>query len=374
MHDEGSCLRWLKTIISNCISSTSESFPGIVWPSGLASLRDVAIGVPSDTWMDNRSRESSWHMFVHFLRLPNMTSIYYKNLCGDRDDEYEYAKDIPPRCSSVEHLFLVNCDGENIPWNLREALYRAPRSHLTASFRSGDARLEHADHLANGFSEEHHSLKSLMFYDFGRDTGQTIHGYRCAAFQPDQIHDGCLLAQVSINVQDIELFGYYMEKYVEDRESDEEAYVRHTAKCLPGLMECLILWDETGSGHAGDKPNETKLIKRAIIKMIEDGNYPCLKAIYLEEIEHRRPQRDARTELCFQGAIAAEKRYGVDVHTLTNRNQLLHEISFPEAPDKYALETGPDWRKRPDTWVLDPYVGRRVPPGCAKCGCCESYS
>ena len=97
--------------------------------------------------------------------------------------------------------------------------------------------------------------------------------------------------------------------------------------------------------------------------MIEDGNYPSLKAIYLEEIEQRRPQRDARTELCFQDAIAAGKRYGVDVHTLTNSNQLLHEISFPEAPDKSALETGPDWRQRPDTWVFNPYVGRRCLQG-----------
>lgn len=372
MHDEGSCLHWLKTIISNCISSTSESFPGIVWPLGLASLRDVAIGVPSDTWMDNRSRDPSWHIFVHLLRLPNITSIYYKDLCGDWDDGYEYAEDIPPRCSSVEHLFLDNCDGEPMPWNLGEALYRAPRSLLTASFRSGDARLEHADQFVNGFSEEQHSLKSLMFYDFGRDSGQTIHGYRCAAYQPDQIHVSCPLGQVSMNVQDIELFGFYWAKLSEDGESDEEAYVRHAAECFPMTMECLILWDETGSGYAGDKPNETRLIERAVIKIIEDGNYPGLKAIYLEEIEHRRSQRDARTELCFQDAIAAGKRHGVDVHTLTNRNELLHEISFPEAPDNYALETGPDWRKRPDTWVFNPYVGRRVPPGCAKCGCCES--
>ena len=154
----------------------------------------------------------------------------------------------------------------------------------------------------------------------------------------------------------------------------------------------LDSWHETGSGYAGDKPNETKLIERAIVKAIEDGveqnGYTWLKAIYLEEIEHRAPKveyiytgghtirvpvsREPRTELCFQDAIAAGKKHGVDVHTLTNRSQILHEMSFPEAPDKYALETGPNWGKRSADWVFNPYVGRRVPPGCAKCGRCES--
>ena len=393
-HDEDSCLHWLKTLISNCISCTSEYLPDTVWPSGLASLRDVAIGVPSDTWMDNRSQDPSSHLFVHLLRLPNITSIYYKDLCAELDDEHEYAKDIPPRCSSVKHLFLDNCD--TTASDLREALYRAPCSLLTASFRSGDTRLEHADHLASGFSEEQESLESLMFYDFGRDPYETIHGRGCRAYQPDEIENS-RLKQVSISVEDIEILQWYLStdvyyiKYQEDEEDPEDAFVRHTAECYPWSMESLILWGEAGTKNGfsgGDNLGRIELFGRAIVKMLEDGAYPNLKAIYLEEIEHNKPleerikilnrwmylpiPREPRTELCFQDAVAAGKKRGVDVHTLTNRSQLMHDISFPEAPDKYALETGPDFGKGDKNWVFNPYIGRRVRQGCKKCGFCEN--
>ena len=387
MHGEDSCLHWLKTLISNCISrtSSSEDGPDVIWPLGLASLRDVAVGIPSDTWMDNRSQDPSSHIFVHLLRIPNVTSIYYKDLCHQWDDDHEYAKDIPPRCSSVEHLFLDNCEGEPMAFDLREALYRAPRSLVTASFRSGDTRLENAEQFVSGFSEEQSSsLESLMFYDFGRDTYRKIHGYRCAAYLPDEICGASDLKKVSICVEDVEWWGNWASEYmkdVEDGENVEDAYVRHVSECFPTGMECLVLWGQTG-GWGREVRNETKLIERAIVKMMEGGQYQNLRAIYLEDIEHNMPvengdrsavptPRQPRTKLSFRDALAAGKKYGVDVHTLTNRSHLLHEISFPEAPDKYALETGPDWGKRPEDWVFNPYIGRRVPRGCEMCGCCE---
>ena len=376
MHEEDSCLHWLQRLISNCISCTSEYNTDIAWPLGLASLRDVAIGVSSDTWMDNRSRDPSSHIFVHLLRLPNVTSIYYKDLCNQRDDEDENVKNIPPRCSSLKHLFLDNCDITGSV--LREALYRAPCSLLTLSFRSGDTRLEHADHLVSGFSEEQESLETLMFYDFGRDPYKTIHGRECTAYEPDII-DTSRLKQLSISVQDIEILDYSLSNcvwYGEDgkgwgdrkhEEDEEDTFVRHAAECYPGSIECLVLWGEAGTSGClseRDGPKQIKLFDRAVVKMLEDGFYKNLKAIYLEEIEHNKPieervsvgnrwmnlpiPREPRAEPCFQDAVAAGKKYGVDVHTLTNRSQLLHDISFPEAPDKYALETGPDYGKRPN--------------------------
>ena len=223
-------------------------------------------------------------------------------------------------------------------WNLKEAVYLALCLHVTVSFRLGDTRLEHADHFVEGFTEEQpSSLKSIMFYDVGRDCHQKIHDYRCRAFYPDSI--ACSLKQVSVNIQDIELFGscFGSDDLMDGEDDDDDAYVRHVAEWIGG-MERLILWDETGSGYAGDKPNETKLIERAIVKALKDGveqnGYTCLKAIYLEEIEHRAPileyiytgghtirvpvSREPRTEFCFQDAIAAGKKNSVDVHTLTN--------------------------------------------------------
>ena len=375
MHDGGSCLGWLKIIISYYISSPSESFQKISWPSGLAALRDVAVGVPSETWMDDRSEEASTHALVSLLRLPNIKSVYYKDLCNgeaERDDTYKYANDLPPRSSSVEHLFLDNCD--ELPWNFKDALEQAPRSLLSACWRSGDHRFEDSDAFVSGFARyQGSSLESLMFYDYGRDPHGTIHGYRCTAYQPDEF-DGCSgLKQLSISIQDVELCASGEQMHnKQEGENNDNVFIRFVAECFPESMECLVLWDETGSGHAGDSPGETKLIERAVVKMIEDGHYENLKAIFLEEIEHRNPQREPRTALCFQDAITAGRERGVDIYTLTNRDHLAHKINFPEAPDKYDLETGPYWGKRTEDSIFNPYIGRRVPQSCRKCGRCES--
>jgi hypothetical protein len=396
------------------------------WPPGLFNVRNVAVGIPSSTWLDIRPNTPSTQILSALLRLPNITTLYYANLQHVRDDPTNYMLALPPGCSSLRHLYLDNCDGDVMPHLLSEALTGAPRNLITAAFRSGYNHLEYSDDFVGGFGRHQSaSLESLMFYDYGRDAHGTIHGYRCAAYKPDEFDEFQVIKQLSISIYDVDLGCLYQDS---DASSDADFYVKYVGQCFPASLECLVLWDTPGSGHAGDKRGETKIIERAVVKMIRDKigedehedeeenhkerekktekekaeeekekarrklykagegeeyqkdiangldtdkHYPNLKAVYLEEIEQREPDREPRTKLCFQDAIAAGKEGAVDVHTLTNRGKMLHEISFPEAPDKYSLESGPHWGTRPVDWVFNPYIGRRVPKGCGMCGICE---
>jgi hypothetical protein len=112
-----------------------------------------------------------------------------------------------------------------------------------------------------------------------------------------------------------------------------------------------------------------------------------LRAVYLEEIERQYTTRDKRGQtdqertgdqpcpekVYFRRLAEAAQEANIDVHTLTNRAPAKHIHDFPKAPDKYDLRSGPWWERRDETkeWVFDVYQGRRVPPGCEKCGRCE---
>ena len=71
----------------------------------------------------------------------------------------------------------------------------------------------------------------------------------------------------------------------------------------------------------------------------------------------------------FTEAVKVGRKFGVDVHTITNRAEKKYSMEWREAPDKYDLKSGP-WGERPRDWVFSPYRGRRGSPGCGKCEVC----
>ena len=102
------------------------------------------------------------------------------------------------------------------------------------------------------------------------------------------------------------------------------------------------------------------MLECAIVKLIENGRYRNLEAIFLEQVE--RATDGGRGTVSFEKAIAAGKTAGVEIHTLTNK-PMQHSISFPEPVDQYDLKTGKFPAGRPSDWVFDPYTGCRGPPG-----------
>lgn len=402
-------LGWLSRVIQGSILHGSH------WPPGLCSIREVAVGVESETWMSQPPHGDDlgpWRMsmqvFSSLLRLPRLHSIYYNNLlCLDEEDDDHEVIDwdpdtiIPAQSSAVKHIFLDDCC--DMPPHFRDALCEASVALETFTLRAGTFanRIEDANSLVRILcSGQFASLHTLMFY--GPYTRRQIRGYRCSCYRNEDLQDTHNLNTVAINVADVEL-NIDDDKLTEDEQ--RKAFIRWFRNyAFPASLERLVFWGKAEEVffHEHHKSNFLDWVEDALIDVIEsrcwlegwdsavEGEfdklsssyetfYESLKSVHLEEIE--RQFRTSRSQsggpftkkVYFQRLIEVGKQAGIDIHTLTNRAKAVHEHKFPNAPHKYDLQTGPWWERRDEIkdWVFDVYKGRMVPPGCGKCGKCE---
>ena len=412
-HHEKSTLGWLRRVIQGSILYGSH------WPPGLCSIQKIAVGVESETWMTTRHTENrddhldgsnkSMEIFSTLLRLPRLNSIYYNDLersDGDDPTDYRSRTLMPPRSSTVKHIFLDDCD--DMPWSFRCALFQAPVALETFTLRAGDSgdRMDDADVLVQGLcSEQFASLHTLMFY--GPYRPDQIHGYRCTCYRNEELEKADNLKTVAICISDVELDCMYSWVGDERKMSEEQQHeyfvkwFRETA--FPDSIERLVFWGKVHEYFLHHcKGKFLDWLEDALIDVIQshrwkegrdsadeeeydepshayESFYGDLKAVYLEDIESQYKDSRHRSsgpytdKVHFQKLIEVGREAGIDIHTLTNRAPAKHTHSFPTAPDKYDLRSGPWWRRRDEIkdWVFDVYQGRRVPPGCGKCGKCE---
>ncbi|PSN68730.1 hypothetical protein BS50DRAFT_675062 [Corynespora cassiicola Philippines] len=369
---EGSCLWWMRFLIAPYCVDSNE---GKQWPIGFSNLHKVAVGVISGTWLDNHEYSTSTLLLAYLLRLPGIDTIYFNGLrdpeteenVDDNDWNWWAELEIPKHSSSIKHLFL---DGacSRLSNDFREALYNAPRELLTIAFRfSGPERyLKNAHYIIEALEEfQSNSLQSLMWYGYNSDT---IQGIDCNVSYISDLSTFWKMKQVSFNVLDMELSAFHSGRtgLLHEDQDDTHFFIRHAAEAFPRSMEALVLWGTTGAGN-GCEVDESVLFERTVIRLIKDGYYKNLKAIFLEDMERTRrgPRKDV---VLFQEAAAAGAAAGIDVHTLTNRCPMRHALKFPEPVDEYDLKTGKHPDGRPSDWVFNTYSGRREPPGCNKCG------
>lgn len=414
-HRAKSTLDWLKRLIQGSI------LHGGHWPLGLCNIQEAAVGVESETWMSTQHQnadldgsDKSMEVFSVLLRLPRLHSIYYNKLKRSGwDDETDYNSPtlMPLHSSTVKHIFLDDCS--DMPYKFRIALFEAPLALETFTLRAGecDDRMDDADALVQGLcSEQASSLHTLMFY--GPYTFAQIHGYRCSVYRNEELEKAHNLKTVAIHVSDVELDCFYSMGSATDQQDDKISYeeqrkyfvkwFRETA--FPSTIERLVLWGRAEEYYLTQCEGKfLDWIEDALIAVISshrwlegcdadesddsasnasEAFYPHLKAIYLEDIERdykgsRHMHDGPRTNtILFQKLIQVGKEAGIDVHTLTNRTPARHAHDFPTAPDRYDLRSGPWWERRSEAeeWVFDVYKGRKVPPGCGKCGRCETCS
>ncbi|KAF9697278.1 hypothetical protein EKO04_004928 [Ascochyta lentis] len=370
------------------IGSLEDCSSGVVvdleqWPVGFARLRSVAVGVFSDTWMDDREYPSSTSLVARLLRLPNIDTLYFNGLrCDDEDDledddgenndnssdTSELANyNLPARCSSVKNLFFEGL-GLGLDGSFRELLCEAPRKLRTAAFRNSgpEGELWGASYIFRDLIRfQGSSLQSLMWYGYDSNS---IQGDGCLMDHTERLDGLHTLKQLSFNVQDIAMSAYHSrwkDGSARDEE-DNELYVRYAAAMFPENLECLVLWEDAGSGEIGDIEGETELLERAIIDMIKDGRYKNLRAIFLEDVQRATARETGVIGVDFERAIEAGRAAGVDVHTLTNR-PTQHAVSFPERVDQFDLKTGKYPGGRPSDWVFNSYTGCREPPRRSMC-------
>jgi hypothetical protein len=415
-HDT-STLGWLRRIIQGSIGYGSH------WPPGISNIQEIAVGVESDTRMTN----TEWGLdeeniavdtFAALLRLPRLDSIYYKNLersVVDDATDYAHPMLLPKHSSTVKHIFLDDCG--DMSYNFRRPLTEASIALETFTLRAGNnpERLDDADMLISSIcTEQSASLHTLMLY--GPYSFDTIHGYRCSCYRNEELQNARHLKTVAIDVSDVDLDCMYSCSG-DDRDWTEEDSRKFFIKwfcetAFPDSAEELIFWGGVDHHMRHSEGKFLDWLEEALIKVIRSANpvgngkdeedekdgkdgkgedddddddedddecFYDLKAVYLEEIERQyhasRPADDGpnTNKLHFQKLIEVGKQFGVDIHTLTNRTPPKHAHSFPIAPDKYDLVSGPWWGRRDEIkdWVFDVYKGRRVPAGCGKCGECE---
>jgi hypothetical protein len=248
---EQSTLSWVKKIVHGNMEHGGH------WLPGLCSIKDVAVGVESETWTtttrhteDDSNQldgsNKSMEFFSALLRLPRINSIYYNGLRTSQDDDqtdYESDTLMPSGASTVKHIFLDDCD--HMQPSFLCALSSAPRALETFTLRAGNSghRMDDADQLVSGLSDEQgKSLQTLMFY--GPYTWETIHGYRCSVYRNEELDKARKLRTVAINISDVELDCFYsMSDETRTQEQCREYFIkwfRETA--FPPYVERIVFW------------------------------------------------------------------------------------------------------------------------------------
>lgn len=402
--ESASSLIWMESALWNLVQTPRS------WPLGFLALRDVAIGVLSGVpWIDDHDAYIERSSLASFLHLPNIVSLYVRELIMDQSDDSDdsdlddipdngfpkndifsnevfdqddlYGHDsgystaaikysLPPRCSSVENLYLDIIYG--LKSDFQQALLRAPRNLLSIAIRGEPndnyPTVDNMDDVAETLAKAHaESLQSVMFYN-----PHTLGGYRCNVYIPSQVdywEAAKNLRHITLNCGDVEL-GIGLDTDLEEALATFENF--------PETMQALAISGKVGE-FTLNKYDDMECLEDGLVRVIECGRYKNLKAIIIDHLEPAYPrfyrQIPPREKLCFLKVIAAGKRHGVDVHTWANRSKPQHTIDFPAAVDKYDLATGPygGLRARTDdgNWEFSVYSGCWEPAGCRNCGNCE---
>lgn len=357
----------------------------LVWPVGLSSLKELSIGVGVGDSITTREFAPSPYLIANMMQLPHLVSLYSFGLDLNfdyeaYDDQYMTNKSakLAKGSSSVQHLLIDGALGNDR--TSLEAIFSGCKQLKTLTITDGD--LSNVDALVEFVGECHEgSLETLMFYE----TTQ-LRGYRCNLFRPEAISKYYFrnVRMIYIDASDVMLDAFYNHKgrasdkpgheWIDDFDFFMDFFMDIR---LPENMEVLVLGRcQRSQMYEGD----AEFWDQAITQMIESGRgegccgkrgkhapfYPNLKAIYIgsvDELPH--PERRKRPrKRWFSRAIAAGRKYGVDVHTRTTRGPIFHEINFPKPP---LISS------QPSTLVFDEYTGTWEEPGyrCSNCGACE---
>lgn len=342
-----------------------------MWPPGFASLRSVAVGVVSGTWMDDDQYPKSAALVARLLRLPAIECLYLNGLRSEVDDgsgdDYENDDDSDAGSdwerdewmmynfsSSVQHFFFEGL-GYELDGDFRTWLCSVPRKLLTAAFRNSDAEggdVQRASRIVRDLAHaQGSSLQGLMWYSFD---SHTLTSDVCSVVDLDdenELSGFRSLKQLSFNVHDFATgvhsgtWGQIPSGY----KSLEDYYVDYVAQALPKSLECLVLWENANTGLCGNE----QALERALVKMIEEGLYKNLRTIFIHQV--KREMDSGRCRITFEKAVEAGNALGVDVFTCTNRLSE-QSTSFPRPVDRFDLRTGRYPDGKPKRWVLNPYT------------------
>jgi hypothetical protein len=383
-----SSLEYFHQAIVNQLQSRSAA-----WPVGLDSLQDLAIGVETGEETGEEAFAPSPTLFANCMQLPNLTSLYcfglitygvhgVQDYTGGVPGVQDYTGvnyQIEERSSSVQGIFL------DWPHAHHEALRGiiAGCKQLKSLTIAGGGLSGVDDVIETAGRCYQQSLETLMLYD-----PSGLHGRNALHFLPESMKDLTGLRTFYIAAKDV-LHGAY-EHFIQsgvqpskckcDEEHfwmcEQEFFVNFCLNsAFPESTEVLVLGTKElriVRRRSELLPGDADLLDQAITTMIECSvrpttgfkrSFPNLKAIYLSDLEGKvfAPKRRKRR---FSKAIAAGRKFGVDVHTRTTRGRPFHQVDFPKPPTITTTKFAEDV-------VFDIYTGKWAPSKCGNCGTCE---
>jgi hypothetical protein len=391
-----SSLEYFHQAILNLLQSKSSA-----WPAGLDSLQNLALGVDPGDGIENLAFAPSPLLFANCMHLPNLTSLYCSGLSiygmhGGVQDYTGVHYQIEERSSSVQDIFLDDAHAHHE--SLRGIIAGCKR--LKSLTIAGGALSGVDDVVETAGCCYQQSLETLMLYD-----PSGLHGRNAMIFLPESMKDLTGLRTFYIAAKDVlhDAYEHFISLGVEpgkckcDEEHfwmcEQDFFVRFCMNsAFPESTEVLVLGTKERQifrPRSGLLPGDADLLDQAITAMIEhkrvvecdDGkedkaatssarpetefkrSFPNLKAIYLSELDEKAfaPSRRKRW---FSKAVAAGRKFGVDVHTRTTRGQPFHQIDFPKPPTMTTTKFAEDV-------VFDIYTGKWASPKCGNCGKCE---
>jgi hypothetical protein len=328
-HSRGSILYWLDQMIGN------EHMPTV-----FSNLQSIAVGVPSDTWLDpSDSPALPFYLFVSLLRIPDINSIYINNFqCQEGDDTSIDLDDLlPAESSEVRHLFLDNCNIRSEECQL--AVSAAPYWLESIAFRFNAASERRPDSVEDIFmalcDDQEFTLKSMMFYVIGPGQQAVERAdYPPFHFNTYRRIEGSL-ENFSVGWEEVAMEASRNRDFCGDL--DSWTHFTDQSHWFPFTTETIVVHGKT---------KNVEQVEMFVLGLMKCGELRQLQTIHLEglDIVSKMPEE------CFQ------------VRTLTTDDIPRSTERLPRAPDKYDLVSGPYKGKRPEGFVFDVYEGRYVPP------------
>ncbi|KAI7761736.1 hypothetical protein LZL87_013586 [Fusarium oxysporum] len=327
-------------------------------PPGLSKLHDVAVGVRSETWLDDEDHKL-WTLYFRGLRQQDRPSMPPDSDSNCRDGEsifdssissaLQAADKLPARCSTIEHLYLESVGD----YRELECIAAAPRALKSYTLHGGKIHYGSDgsfDMLLEAMVEkQRQSLESILVYNTSRFQES------CCTLRPSdgegyiEMHDCPQLRQLYIHLDDLRFL--YRELPSKDSKTLQDC-VDYILGFLPASLEVLMLGSarnsdaanlpETQFQHFGF-PDIEDLEEHILISVVSSKRFPALKAIFIERIEdiHKFPQ-----------LIEVGREKGVDIYFTANDQVLPHQTRLPQPPRAISHQPHGDIDQTPPSELL----------------------
>ncbi|KAF5003089.1 hypothetical protein FDECE_10348 [Fusarium decemcellulare] len=354
--DSPETLKWLALAIR-------KSCEGDSWFGGLATLRDVSIGVHSGTALDaaeGTTNQRYCDLFTAVLKLPKIRSVYFRGMTRHHDEAWTRSAFLPGS-SAVEHIFLDEVSSD-INSRFRERMLWAPRALKSLTIRGlpgSGSLLEDVDDFVRWACTHAKTIESIMLYN---TAGARSFGYKL--FQVDRILSELpSLRLISGDMQNFIIKDLFRTCSMFERQHLKHAWknsaqlhrcYKHVLQAFPESLEVLVLSNEDPLHDY-----QVDMIEDILIVMVQCERYAALKAVYIEETCGKHVKSLVYRGNNFKMLADIGWAYGVDVHVRSNTHPPRHQVEFP-TPPKMTTSPAEDLDTRAEGREFNPFTGHWV--------------